>query len=136
MKYLIALLLACCGFAANAQTHIALSAGTCNVAQTICSVPNGAGDTITFVYNPRNGVVTVVVTSVDSDLTVSTVTYSGRLHLGASKTASNSVVVAPFDAALSPSAELSGNIRKTRSGSGRGGWTWHSHWEFQTLVVH
>jgi hypothetical protein len=136
MKYLIALLLACCGFAANAQTHIALAAGTCNVAQTICSVPNGAGDTITFVYNPRNGVVTVVVTSVDSDLTVSTVTYSGRLHLGASKTASNSVVVAPFDAALSPSAELSGNIRKTRSGSGRGGWTWHSHWEFQTLVVH
>jgi hypothetical protein len=135
MKYIIAVLLAGCGFAANAQTHIALGAGTCNVAETVCSVPNGAGDTMTFVYNPRNGAVTLVVTSVDGDLTTSTVTYSGRLHVGASKTAANFVTITPFSAAMSPSAALSGNIRKTRSGSGRGGWTWHSHWEFQTLAI-
>jgi hypothetical protein len=137
MKYIIALFLACCGFAAHAQTMLALGAGTCNVAQTICSVPNNGGDTITFVYNSRNGEVILVVTSVDPDLTTNTVTYSGRLQLSGSTAGTNNfVVVTPFHASMSPDAMLTGNIRKTRSGSGRGGWTWHMHWEFQTLAIH
>jgi hypothetical protein len=139
MKYIVALLLTCCGFAANAQTVIALAAGNCNVAQTVCSVPNDVPDaTITFVYNPSSGLVTLVVTLVgpDPDYATSTVEYTGYLQLDAPTTATNFLVVTPFSATLSPSALLSGNIRKTRSGSGRGGWTWHPHWDFQTLVIY
>lgn len=137
MKSILALFLACCGFAANAQTVIGLGAGNCNVAQTVCSVPNDAGDVITFVYQSSNGEVTLVVTSVSPDLTTSTITYSGLLQFSASPTTkTNFLVITPFSATLSPSAVLSGNVRRTRSGSGRGGWAWHMHWEFQTLVIY
>ena len=135
MKNLVGLFLAGCALAANGQDVIALGAGNCNVAQTICSVPNNAGDTVTFVYNARDGSVTLVVTTVKPDLTTTTVTYRGLMRAGAS-TNTNFVVVTPFSADLSPAAELHGNLRKTRSGSGRAGWTWHTHWEFQTLAIH
>lgn len=136
MKTLIALFLACCGFAANAQSVIGLSAGNCNVAQTVCSIPNDAGDTITFVHNSSAGGVTLVVTSVGSDLTTSTVTYSGPLQLSSSTTQTNFLIVTPFTVKMSPKAVLSGNVRKTRSGSGRGGWAWHTHWDFHRLVIY
>ena len=136
MKNAIAMFLACCGFAANAQSVIGLGTGNCNVAQTVCSVPNDAGDTITFVYNSSTGGATLVVTSVDPDLTTSTVTYSGLLQFSSSTTHTNYLVVTPFTSTMSPSAVLSGSIRKTRSGSGRGGWAWHTHWDFQTLVIY
>jgi hypothetical protein len=137
MKNIIALCLACSAFAAHAQTVIGLGAGNCNVAQTICSVPNDAGDTITFVYSSSDAAVTLVVTSVNpDDLATNTVTYYGLLETAAPTAATNFLVVTPFSATMSPSAVLSGNIRKTRSGSGRGGWAWHMHWEFQTLVIY
>jgi hypothetical protein len=99
-------------------------------------VPNDAGDTITFIYDRTNGQATLVVTSVSSDLEPTTVTYTGPLELGAATTSTNYLVLIPFTATLSPAATLTGNIKKTRSGSGRGGWAWHSHWEFQTLVIY
>jgi hypothetical protein len=136
IKYIIALFLGCYGFAASAQTVIALGAGECNVAHTTCNVPNDAADVITFVYDSRNGEVTLVVTTVSADLTTSTVTYSGLLEFSGSTTGTTFLTVTPFSATLSPNAEISGNIRKTRSGSGRGGWAWHMHWDFETLVIY
>ncbi|GEM_PF-6009677 len=136
MKTMIAVLLACCAFAANAQSVIGLGAGNCNVAQTVCNIANDAGDTITFVYNASTGGVTLVVTSVGPDLTPTTLTYAGLLQASAATTHTNFLIVTPFTATLTPTAVLSGNIRKTRSGSGRGGWAWHTHWDFQTLVIY
>ncbi len=136
MKTILALMLALFGLAVSAQTVVGLSTGSCNAAETVCSVPNDAGDTITFVYNASNGTVSLVVTSVNADLTTSTVTYSGLLQTGAPTSNSNYLIVTPFASTLSPTATLTGNIRKTRSGSGRGGWAWHTHWDFQTLTVY
>ena len=136
MKYVIGMLLACCGFAANAQSLIGLGTGSCNVAQTVCSVPNDAGDTVTFVYNPSTGAGTLVVTSIAPDLTTSTVTYSGLLQFSPPTAQTNYLIDTPFTSTLSPSAVLDGSYRKTRSGSGRGGWAWHNHWDFHTLVVY
>ncbi len=136
MKTILALLLAFCGYAVNAQTIVGLSTGSCNAAETVCSVPNDSGDTITFVHNASTGSVSLVVTSVNPDLTTSTVTYAGQLLNGASTTSTNYLIVTPFTANLSPTATLTGNIRKTRSGSGRGGWAWHTHWDFQTLTIY
>jgi hypothetical protein len=136
VRTIVALFLACCSYAAHGETILGLGEGSCNVAQTTCSVPNDAGDTITFIYDRTNGQATLVVTSVSSDLEPTTVTYTGPLELGAATTSTNYLVLIPFTATLSPAATLTGNIRKTRSGSGRGGWAWHSHWEFQTLVIY
>lgn len=135
MKNLIGVLLACCAFAANAQSLVGLGTGSCNVAQTVCSVPNDAGDTITFVYNQSTAEATLVVTSVAPDLTTSTVTYSGALQFGPPTAQTNYLIDIPFTSTLSPSAVLDGSYRKTRSGSGRGGWAWHGHWNFHTLLA-
>jgi hypothetical protein len=136
MKIILPLFLACCAFAANAQSVVGLSTGNCNVAETVCTIPNDAGDAITFVYNSSTGGVTVVVTSVAPDLTATTVTYTGALQFGSAATHTNFLIVTPFTVAMSPTAVLSGNVRKTRSGSGRGGWSWHTHWDFQTLAIY
>ena len=138
MKTVIALFFTCCSFAVNAQSVIGLSAGNCKAAEAVCNIPNDAGDTITFVYNARTTGVTLVVTSVDSDLTPSTVTYSGQLHFSPPTTHTNTLIVTPFNATLhtTTTAVLSGNLRMTRSGSGRGGWAWHTHWDFDSVVIH
>jgi hypothetical protein len=136
VRTIVALFFACCSYAANGETVVGLGEGSCNVVQTICSVANDAGDAITFIYDATRAQVTLVVTSVSADLEPTTVTYTGPLQLGASTSSTNYLVLTPFTVPLSPAATLTGDIKKTRSGSGRGGWAWHNHWQFQTLVIY
>jgi hypothetical protein len=126
----LAILFAVAARSAHAETVIGLSTGNCNTAQTVCTIPNDAGDTIVFTFDNLN--VTLVIT----DAATASTTYTGVMQFGESTTRTNYLVVTPFTVELSPAATLSGNLRKTRSGSGRGGWAWHTHWDFQLLTIY
>jgi hypothetical protein len=121
---------------AYAETVIDLGGGTCaltwtgNAYETICTVPNTVGDVITFTYAWDTGAVTLTVTDV-----VDTTAYAGQMQWGERTTNTNYLQITPFVVELTPSATLTGNLRKTRSGSGIGGWAWHTHWDFQTLTI-
>lgn len=133
MKSILAALVACCAFAAHAQTIITITGASCNVAQTVCSLANDAGDTITFV-NGTSGV-SLVVTAISADLTTTTTTYTGQLTYTAPTTNTLYRVVNPWTATLTPPAVLTGERVMARSGSGRGGWAWHVHMGFDTLEI-
>jgi hypothetical protein len=130
MKKLFTILaLALAAFCAQAQTVIDLTGSVCNVAQTVCSITSDPAHSITFTFAYNTPASTVTLT-VDGQI------YTGTLVLETATVNTLYYRTYPFSSTLFPTAVLEGSRYYTRSGSGRGGWAWHSHWQFDTLTVY
>ncbi len=124
MKSLFVSLLLLFGVSTQAQTMIGLGSvgGYCNTSP--CVVPNDVGDAITFLD-----------VSGKTTWTINGETYAGAIAWMPQTTHTNHLIITPFTIHLDPSADVTGRYRLTRSGSGRGGWAWHPHWDFVQLVA-
>jgi hypothetical protein len=116
----------------HAQTVSNITAQTCNVALSQCTLTDSNAATVVvqgqWVYS---GSVTVsVVTSAGTQPTRS---------CSASRTAvsqTNYKIVDDLVVNCNDGSSLSGTYTATRSGSGRGGWAWHSHVFFESLTLY
>jgi hypothetical protein len=124
MKFLLAILLACCAPLAHAQTIINIAQQTCNVALTACVLIGDGGQVITL--NPQT-----------VEMTVDGVPYTDAASATYAQT-ENTLYRRSYDVTLTftPIAQLGAVLWFSRSGSGRGGWAWHQHWTFLTLTVY
>ncbi len=123
--------------AAPAQTTVALTSAApspftaleplgCNVANTVCRYTDAATHAMKIVVTlqPAFGVTVdgagYGVTQVTSTLLVDTLYRK----------------VVDLEYTLAPTATLSGMRTMARSGSGRGGWAWHTHYDFSVLTIY
>lgn len=123
--------------AAQAQTTVALTAVApspftaleplgCNVANTVCRYTDATTHAMKVVVTlqPAFGV------AVDG------------ANYGVTQASSTALVdtnyrkVFDLEYTLAPTATLSGLKTMARSGSGRGGWAWHTHYEFSALTIY
>ena len=122
---------------AQAQTAVALSTAApspftaleplgCNVANTLCRYTDAATHAMKVVVTlqPAFGV-TVDATSYAATQAVSTLLVD-----------TNYRKVVDLEYTLAPTATLSGLKTMARSGSGRGGWAWHTHFDFSALTIY
>lgn len=121
-----ALLLAVTAFAARAQAVITVIAQTCNVANTACVLQGDGGQVITI--DPVSpGLAPMVIDGTDYALTdVQGVVVTSTLYRR----------VIDLTYTFSPTAVVEAEHILARSGSGRGGWAWHSHYLFLTVTVY
>ncbi|MFG6485954.1 hypothetical protein ACG04R_04670 [Roseateles sp. BYS78W] len=123
--------------AAQAQTAIALTTAApspftaleplgCNVANTVCRYTDAATHAMKIVVAPQSALFLTV------DDTAYTVTQATSTVLV------NTLYREVFDLeyTLAPTATLSGTKTMARSGSGRGGWAWHTHLDFSVLTIY
>lgn len=115
---------------AAAQTTTTITTQTCNVALSDCTMTDSAGDAIEvtgqWVYS---GPVTVYVTPPGGARVARAGTATRTLVSQSTYKIVDDLVITCTDGTT-----LSGTYTQTRSGSGRGGWAWHSHVMFDTLV--
>lgn len=125
------------GSAAQAQTTVALTTAApspftaleplgCNVANTVCRYTDAATHAMKIVVSPQSALVLTVdgagytVTQATSTVLVDTLYRK----------------VSDLEYTLAPTATLSGTRTMARSGSGRGGWAWHTHYDFSLLTIY
>lgn len=127
MKNLFTLITLClCAFGVHAQTTITIVAQTCNVANTSCVLQGDGGQVITInAVSP--GLAPMVIDGADYTLT----DVSGVVV-----TATNYRRVIDLTYTYSPTAVVEAEHILARSGSGRGGWAWHSHYLFLTVTMY
>lgn len=125
-KILAGLAFCLIGLTAQAQTIIGITGSTCNTAQTTC-VLQGDGGQVILVDNPGGPVVSMTIdgNTYQGSVTSTVVTENTLYH----KTVD-------YTATFVPTATMDYAHRLSRSGSGRGGWAWHSHWDFDTVTVY
>jgi hypothetical protein len=135
--HLVALAALTASLGAQAQTSIALTSTApspftaleplgCNVANTVCRYTDDATHALKIVVTlqPAFGV-TVDATSYTVTQAVAT-TLVDTLYRR----------VVDLEYTLAPTATLSGLRTMARSGSGRGGWAWHTHYVFSALTIY
>lgn len=125
------------GTAAQAQTTVALTTAApspftaleplgCNVANTVCRYTDAATHAMKIVVSPQSALALTVdgtgytVTQATSTVLVDTLYRK----------------VSDLEYTLAPTATLSGTRTMARSGSGRGGWAWHTHYDFSLLTIY
>lgn len=123
--------------AAAAQTTIALTAAApspfspleplgCNVANTVCRYTDAA----------THGMKVVVTLQPALAVTADGTNYSVTQAVSTVLVDTNYRKVFDLEYTLMPTATLSGMKTMARSGSGRGGWAWHTHFDFTVLTVY
>lgn len=127
MKKLFSLIALClCAFGVHAQAVITVVAQTCNVANTACVLQGDGGQVITIdAVSP--GLAPMVIDGTDYALTdVQGVVVTSTLYRR----------VIDLTYTFSPTVVVEAEHILARSGSGRGGWAWHSHYLFLTVTVY
>jgi hypothetical protein len=126
MKKLFALLALALGLSTvQAQTVITIVGQTCNVAQNICVLQGDSGQAVVLDISPS-----AVYMTIDG------VPYSGTTTSEVQTQATNFYRSYDVTMTFTPTAVVEGAKFYTRSGSGRGGWAWHQHWDFETITVY
>lgn len=122
---------------APAQTVVALTTAApspftaleplgCNVANTLCRYTDAATHAMKIVVAPQSApLLTVDGTSYAVTQATSTVLVDTLYRR-----------VFDLEYTLAPTATLSGMRTMARSGSGRGGWAWHTHLDFSVLTLY
>jgi hypothetical protein len=110
---------------AQAQTVITVVGQLCNVAQTTCVLQGDGGQAVVL------DIGTSVVT-----MTIDGVPYSGTTTSYVQTQSTNYYRSYDVTMTFVPTATLEAVSFYTRSGSGRGGWAWHKHWDFNTITIY
>ena len=140
MKHLIRIILAILITApllAKAQTGIALTTSDpspftatepmgCNIANTLCR----------YTDETTHAMQIVVTLQPTFGLKVNGTAYTVTQGVATSLVDTNYRKVFDLEYTLAPTATLSGLKTMARSGSGRGGWAWHTHFVFSALTLY
>lgn len=130
MKALLLSLLAFFAISAQAQTVYPLGAGACLATDggrsVTCTVPDGA-QFDSFTYNILTGAAV---------FSRAGVVYTGAYTQGPATVYTATLHENPFTVTLFPTAEVVGTKLMQRSGSGRGGYQWHTFYRFDSLTVY
>jgi len=125
-------LLAMLGSGACAQAVSTISAQTCNVALSQCTLTDTSGNSVVvhgqWVYS---GTVSMDVVTPGGAQPTRTCVASRTL---VSQTLYK--IIDDLTITCGDGSSLTGTYSATRSGSGRGGWAWHSHVSFETLTLY
>ena len=140
MNHLIRIILASLIVApvlARAQTTVALTTTDpspftaaqpmgCNIANTVCR----------YTDDTTHAMRIVVALQPTFGVTVDGSAYTVTQGVATALVNTNYRKVFDLEYTLAPTAVLSGLKTMARSGSGRGGWAWHTHFVFSTLTVY
>lgn len=107
----------------QAQSVVDVTSESCNVANTFCTFQGSDGNV--YIINPQTrnlsqGTLNYIPTASSCTQTINTL-YRYECD---------------FVFTYTPTAVLTGTYIRARSGSGRGGYQWHTHYIFDTLTIY
>lgn len=122
-KSSLAALLLVLSIPAHSQSVVDFTSESCNTQNTLCTLQGSDGNV--YVVNPQ-------IPSLSQGSTLYTATGSSCA------TTLNTVYryECDFTFTFTPTAVLTGTYIRARSGSGRGGYQWHTHYIFDTLTIY
>lgn len=107
---------------AYSQSIVDVVSQTCNADFTECKLQGSDGKL--YIVNP------VAATMVEG-----TTNYTGT-KVYTTEILTNYKYQAGVVFTFTPTATLDATYSRVRSGSGKGGWTWHTHWVFDSITLY